>query len=51
MAVHYHTSPDHWRINKMLLSGKNAAVEYTVMSTPMEGVEPEEKCDPGATRT
>ena len=31
-----------------LLSGKKAAVEYTVMSTPMEGVEPEERRDPGA---
>ena len=33
-----------------LLSGKKAAVEYTVMSTPMEGVEPEERRDPGANK-
>ena len=33
-----------------LLSGNNAADEYTVMSTPMEGVEPEESRDPGASK-
>ena len=33
-----------------LLSGKKAAVEYTVMSTPMEGVDPEERRDPGANK-